>query len=546
MPFVTSVLWTGSEGGLITDTLDFVISGALVLDGSGDEGSVTDVGIAQGRITRTGNLADIPARTRVDGDGLVLAPGFIDMHSHSDVSLYRDPRGLSKLLQGITLEVTGNCGIAPAPAPAAATGSGDPDPAEPPPWSSFSAYLRDLQDRHPAVHVAPLAGHGAIRRAVMGDSDRPATRDELERQRSYLAEALDAGAFGLSTGLIYPPGAYTPTAELVALCHTLAAPRVKGLYFSHIRSEGDRLEEAVEEALTIGAACGVPVELSHHKASGPRNWGKTEVTLARVTAARAQGQDVTLDVYPYTASATSLSAILPHWALAGGPDAALERFADPDTRARILAEVEASEGKGYAGYDRTRLSGLRADDLRPLEGKTLAEAASVLGKSPGEALLTVLTVERLQVGMIRFGMDEADVRRVLSYPGTMIGTDGSAIAPDGPERERTVHPRTYGTFPRVLGHYVREEHVLTLPDAIRRMTELPAERLGLADRGRIGLGAWADLVLFDPARIADRATFEAPHQVAAGMVGVWVEGVRAADEHGATGERNGRILRRGA
>ncbi len=541
---------TRHKEGPTTDTLDFIVAGAQVLDGTGSEGARIDVGCADGRIVRMGNLEHEPCRERIEAQGLVLAPGFVDMHSHSDVSLYRDPQGLSKLMQGITLEVTGNCGISPAPAPVR-TGSetgrqGEPsdDPSEPPPWPTFAAYLRDLEAKGPAVHVAPLAGHGAIRRAVMGDLDRPATREELIQQREHLADALDAGAFGLSTGLIYPPGTYTPTAELVALSHVLAEPRVKGLYFSHIRSEGDHLLEAVEEALTIGAAAGIGVELSHHKASGPRNWGKTAQSLERVRQARAQGQDVTLDVYPYVASATSLSAMLPSWALAGGPDTALERFADPETRRRILDEVEASEGGSYAGYDRTRVTGLTQPELRPLEGRTLVDAADSLGLLPGEALLAILTAERLASGMIRFGMQEEDVRRVLAFPETMIGTDGSAISPDGPDRHRMVHPRTYGTFPRVLGHYVREERVLTLPDAIRRMTSLAADRLGLPDRGRIRVGAYADLVLFDPERIADRATFERPHQFPEGISGVWVEGVRAVDAKGPTGKRNGRVLRR--
>jgi N-acyl-D-amino-acid deacylase len=524
----------------MTDAFAFVIREAQVLDGGGGPPYRADVAVRGGRIAAVGQLGSVAAPT-VDAAGLALAPGFIDMHSHSDVTLWQDPRGLSKLRQGITLEVTGNCGMTPAPITDLSRDAVRPPPGvEAFPWTDFAGFLAALDGSGPAVNVAPLVGHGTIRRAAMGDDDRPARPDELAAMQAHLAEAMAAGAFGMSSGLIYPPGAYAPTAELSALARTMSSDG--GLYFSHIRSEGDRLLEAVTEAITIGAEGGVGVQLSHHKASGRRNWGRTEQSLALVEAARQRGGDVTLDVYPYVASATSLTALLPAWALAGGRAETARRLRDPDTWRQISAAVEAAEGDG--GYGRTRLAGLRRPDLAACEGRTLEEAAGILGLSPLDALRRILLDEDLRTGMIRFGMDEADVRRVLAYPHTMIGTDGSAIAPDGAEGRHAVHPRTYGTFPRVLGRYVREQRVLELPEAIRRMTSLAADRLGLADRGRIAPGAWADLVLFDPERVEDLATWDEPHRYPAGILGVWVNGRRAVSAAGDTGVRAGRVLRR--
>jgi N-acyl-D-amino-acid deacylase len=517
--------------------LDVCIRSATVVDGTGAPPYEADVGLLEDRIAAVGNLRDEPARVNVRAEGLVLAPGFIDMHSHSDESLLRDPRGLSKLLQGITTEVTGNCGLSPAPA---AQASGNFLGSEAPLFPTMAQYLTDLESRRPAVNVAPLVGHGAVRHAVMGDEDRPATAQEMERQEALVREAMEAGAWGMSTGLIYPPGVYTPTEEIVALSRVMAP--YGGVYFTHLRSEGDHLVEAVQEALTIGAKASVAVQLSHHKAAGRRNWGKTRQTLSLVEEARKRGQDVTLDVYPYTASATSLSALLPPWALAGGTAAALERLRSPEVRARIAREVDQVEAPD--GYARTRMTGLRLPAYRRWEGRTIEEMAQALGQPPVEALLDLLLAEELRPGMIRFGMDEEDVERVLRYPWTMVGTDGTAISPDGPGPRAMVHPRTYGTFPRVLARYVRERGVLTLPEAIHRMTGLAALRLGLMDRGRVAPGAVADLVLFDPQAVRDTATFEDPHRFPEGIVGVWVGGQRAVDAGAFTGVQAGKVLRR--
>jgi N-acyl-D-amino-acid deacylase len=523
-------------------TLDQCIRGAWLLDGRGGPPRRADVGLADGRVAAVAEPGSLEADHVVEADGLTVTPGFIDLHGHSDVSLWQDPRGLSKLRQGITLEVIGNCGISPAPlSPLSREAVRPPQGVERFPWEGFGQYLSALEAARPAIHVAPLVGHGAIRRAVMGDAARPARPEELARQEELLRQALADGAFGFSTGLIYPPGVYTPTEELVALARAMARAG-GGMYFTHLRSEGDGLLEAVDEALRIGKEGGVPVQLSHHKASGPRNWGKTVQSLARVEEARQAGQDVALDVYPYVASATSLSALLPSWALAGGREATLGRLAHPEERARIAAAVEAAEGSG--GYGRTRVCGLRRPEHRALEGLTVEAAARHLGLAPVDALLELLRSEDLAPGMIRFGMDEADVRRVLAYPATLIGTDAAAVAPDGPEGRQTVHPRAYGTFPRVLAHYVRREGVLSLPEAIARMTGQAARRLGLTDRGVVAPGMWADLVLLDPDQVEDRATWELPHRFPDGILGVWVNGQRAVDPSGATGVRAGRVLRR--
>ena len=481
----------------------------------------------------------VPGR---DATGLALCPGFMDMHSHSDLTLWVDPRGLSKISQGITTEVIGQCGTSGAPLYGPMVGEVGRYFAhygQELPYASMAAYLEGL-DEKVSPNLVALIGHGTLRRGFLGEVDRQPTETELNDMKNAVVQSMREGAFGLSTGLIYPPGCYTETAELVSLSEAMAP--FGGIYFSHIRSEGDKLIEAVAETLYIGEVAGVAVQLSHHKAMGAPNWGKTETTLAMVTAAKEKGLDVSLDQYPYTASATNLASLLPDWALVGGKEEALKRIQDPVLRAKMRYEIEEKEEA--FGWSATRISSVVDSVYSSWQGKTLEEVAATLAIAPIEALFYVLEKTGLQVGMIRFGMDETEVQKVLSYAHTLIGTDGGAVAPDGPLSMGMPHPRGYGTFPRILGHYVREEALLSLPSAIARMTGMAAKRLRLHDRGFLKPGQKADLVLFDPNTVGDRASFDAPHQFAVGIYGVYVNGEMVWQEGKYTGLTPGRALRR--
>lgn len=522
--------------------LDLIIRGARVLDGTGNPWFRADVGIEGGRIARLGDLWGAPARATVDAGGRCLAPGFIDIHTHSDFTLPRFPRGESMLAQGVTTEVTGNCGLTPYPvAPGRldllqhyTAFMGSQLTWE---WRSTADFLAYLDSLPLAQNVVSQVGHGSVRIAAMGFDQRAPTAAELEQMQRLVAEAMEQGAFGLSSGLIYTPGTYADTEELVVLCRVVA--RYGGFYSTHLRSEGDGLVPAVAEALAIGQAAGLPVQLSHHKAMGPANWGKVQTTLAMVDAARADGADVTLDQYPYTGSSTSFLAFLPTWALAGGVDALLGRLTDPALRQRIRDETEATRPMDW---DKVLVAGGRGELARSLAGLSVAAVAARLGcRSGADAGLDLLLAEGGPFPIIRFGMSEADVERVMQHPHVMIASDGYALAPAEGGRP---HPRSYGTFARVLGRYVREEGHLTLEEAIRKMTSLPAQRLGLWDRGLIRPGCAADLVLFRPEAVAERATFQEPHQFATGIDGVWVNGIQVWVEGRDTGAPAGRVLRR--
>jgi N-acyl-D-amino-acid deacylase len=522
---------------------DLLISGARIVDGTGGapfSGSVTVTGDRIQRVLPEGAEFPVAERT-IDAAGRVLAPGFIDTHSHSDVQPFVEPTMDSALRQGITTVIAGNCGGSGAP------GNGRKEGAELsgisieqlPEWTSFAEYLRLAEEARPAINLASLAGHGTIRGNVLGMDRRPPDAGEMATMRRQLEEALDAGAVGLSTGLVYAPGMYATTDEIVELAGPLAA--ANAIYASHIRAEGELLWDAVDEAIEIGRRAGVPAHISHLKLETEFVWGRTEELLGRLSAARDRGEDVSCDQYPYTAYETGLSSFLPPWALAeelGG------LLADPSERQRLRRSVLEGEPGWQSsvrgvGWDRITAVGNR---VRGPIGQSIGELSEREGRDPFDTALGLIRDDAETI-VIGHAMQEPDVEAILADPEVMVGTDGLAVSPAGPLGGFGVHPRYYGTFPRILGRYVRERKALDLPTAIRKMTSIAADRFGLAGRGRIEEGAFADLVLFDDERISDEATFAEPHRFAVGIDTVVVNG-RLAWADGRLGDRSGRILRR--
>jgi N-acyl-D-amino-acid deacylase len=526
--------------------LDLKITGGRLIDGTGAPARRGDVGVIGDAITAVGDLSREPAGRTIDAGGRVVSPGFIDMHSHSDWRLWDNRRAESKIRQGVTTEVVGNCGFSPAPVsdgfrdemkgfalhlPAGMDFS----------WRSVGDYLARYESEGVAVNVAQLIGHGTLRLAAMGFARRPPTAAEQAHMERMMDEAMADGAYGLATGLIYAPGSYAVTEEIVGIARRAGGRR--GFYASHIRGEGATLLDAVAEAIRVGREGGLPVQVSHVKAAGRPNWGKVASALALIDEARREGLDVMGDVYPYTASSTTLRTLLPDWALEGGIDAMLERLADPATRERIRSELTGGAETLLRGLDWADIMVAYSPSRPEAQGRRIAEIAAAQKADPLDAAIELIVAEHGKGYMILFQLDEADLRRALTHPHIMVGSDGSALAAEGPLASGKPHPRSYGTFPRVLGRYARDERVLPLETAVWKMTGLPARRLRLPDRGWLAEGAKADVVVFDPATVADRATYEDPHRYAAGIADVVVNGrvVIAGGEH--TGARPGRVLR---
>ncbi len=522
----------------------------MVLDGTGNPWFRADVAIKKGRIATVGNLASASADTTIDAKDMVVCPGFIDMHSHSDFTLLVNPLAESKVRQGVTTEVIGNCGGSAAPL----NNILREDILKTMPmleeakleltWSTMGEYISLMQSRGVALNVAPLVGNANIRIFVLGFENCLPTKNELEEMKKILAQTMEDGAFGMSSGLIYPPSCYADTEELVELAKMVAG--YGGIYASHIRGEGFTLTNAVKEAIEIGERAGVPVEISHHKASGKANWGKVKQTLRMMEEARERGDNVTCDVYPYTAGSTGLDALLPPTAYEGGVEKLIERLRDPETRGKIKEEMTrtSEEGEpdrlGRPEWDTIIISYCKGHP--DLEGKTIKEIAKEKSVDPFEFVFDLLIEEKASVGIVLFTMCEEDMRYVLSHRLSMVGSDSSARAPYGVLGKGKPHPRTYGTFPRILGRYVREEGVLNLENAIRKMTSLPAQKLKLRDRGLIREGMWADIVVMDPKRVIDQATYQKPHRYPKGIEYVLVNG-KLVVEHGKhTKALPGRVL----
>jgi len=523
---------------------DIIFRNVRIVDGTRAPWFYGEVAVKGDAIADVGRKVEGSGERIIDGEGLVLSPGFIDSHSHSDTSWFVDKRGESKVRQGVTTEVTGQCGMSPAPVTEKRRGSNlsmTTEEGTEITWSSFGQYIEALEKNGVGINIAPLVGHGALRSSAMGYERRKPAQEEMAEMKRLLEEALLAGAFGFSTGLIYPPSSYADTEELIELARTMAP--YGGIYETHMRNEGTGLLKSVEEAITIGEQGGVPVEISHHKASGEKAWGLVKDSLAMVAEARKRGVDVTLDQYPYIASATGLTAILPGWAHEGGPKALLERLKNPST-SEELKKVVAQVQDHSDGWSKMLITSVKTEKNRFCEGKRISEIARIWGVSPAEAAFRLLVEENLEVGYARFGMCEEDVKTVMASPFVMIGSDSSCTAIDGPLSKGKPHPRTYGTFPRVLGKYVREEKVLSLEEAVFKMTGFPAWRLRLWDRGLIRPGFKADLVLFDPDTIKDTATFEDPAEYPLGIYYLVINGVIVLEKGQHTGKIAGRVLRR--
>ena len=530
---------------------DVVIKGGMVVDGTGNPWLKKDIGIIKDKLVKIGHIKG-EARKTIDAAGKVVAPDFIDLHSHTDHNILPCPDAESFIMMGVTTAVVGNCGLTLAPT----------SPRTLPllrryldpflqdgysygwDWRTLGEFYERVEKQKMGLNLVPLAGQGTIRLAVKGLEPGPATPAEMNEMKRLLAESMEEGAFGMSTGLIYAPGSYCETEEIIELTSVLK--RYGGIYTTHMRNESDRLIESVEETIRIGDANDIPVEIPHHKALGKTNWGKVNATLRMLEDVRRRGVDIGCDAYPYVATSTSITAIIPTWLLEGGVDMLPQKLKDNEIREQAKKEIIDGTMKGSnaikaAGWHGIRIAGCPSN--REYEGKSIAEILEMTNRfaDPFAGFFDFVLEINGNAKIINFSIDEADVKTVLSHPLTAFISDAGAMAP---RMGGKPHPRTYGTFPRVLAKYVREERLLSLEEAVKKMTSLPAGRVGISDRGALREGLFADIVVFDPATIRDKATFDDPHQYPEGIEYVIVNGVPAVENGRLTGARAGRVLRK--
>ena len=528
---------------------DLVLMGGHLIDGTGAPSRPADVAVAGERVVAIGDLRDRESQQVIDVTGLLVTPGFIDIHAHSEVALLVDPRAASKVRQGVTSEISGMCGLSAAPLEGQARDEFSVWTARfglEPNWTTLADFFEILENQGLALNFGTLTGHGNLRNAAMGSADRSPTAAEQDAMARMLAQSLEEGALGLSSGLFYTPGSYAGTTELAMLGQVVAAQG--GLYDTHIRNEGRHLEKALQEAMEVGRDSGVPVQISHLKLASRDHWGQAGRVLAYLDAARAGGLDLGWDQYPYAAASTTLDAAMPPQFHAGGRAALLQRLQDPQQRAQIAQAILSDAGGDWenmireSSWDNLLLS---FHPTQPdLAGRTLASIAATRRLDPLETAFDLILETGAQAMIVDFCMDEGDVATILRHPATMVVTDAEALAVDGLLSQGTPHPRTYGTYPRVLARYVREQGLLTWEEAIHKMTGLPATRLGLRDRGHVHEGAFADLVVLDPDTVADTATYAAPHQYPEGIHHVLVNGRFVVQDGTQTEELPGQVLRR--
>jgi len=523
--------------------IDILIKGGTVCDGSLSSPYAKDIAISGDIISAIGSFNRDDAVMVIDAEGLVIAPGFIDTHAHSDFTILADPRAEGKVSQGITTEINGNCGMSAAPLFNKALERRQDDLNElgiPERWNTLEEYFTLLEKRGMALNLATLVGHGNIRGSVMGYDDRLPTEDNLSEMSALLRTAIDEGAIGLSTGLIYPPGLYSKTDELIGLSKVL---KQKGLvYASHMRSEGEMLVESVQEVIRIGREADVRVHISHIKTAGEKNWHKAEKVIALLEDAINSGIYLTCDRYPYTASSTDLDTLLPAWAYEGGNEEEIKRLMNPEDGERIRKEIQSRTGKKDY-WKSVIISSVDSEDNAWMEGRTIADISATMGLDEIDALFKVLIDERLRTGAIFLSMNEDNLKKFLSLKYCMIGSDSSARSFDGPTRKGKPHPRSFGTFPRFIGRFVRDSGIMGLPEAIYRSSLLPAETFCLKKRGSIMEGMYADIVIFDLNNIMDRATFDDPYQRSSGIQHVLVNGVPVIRKGEFAGKFPGRVLR---
>lgn len=547
VPLLALVAFSPSPASTPMD--DLVFEGARVVDGTGAPWFVGDVAVREGKIAAVGKLDKRPAKRRIDARGLVVAPGFIDLLGQSEYNVLVDKRAASKVTQGITTEVTGE-GVSIAPLNQALI-DGDRDTYKKygvwPDWRTLDGYFRALEKRGTAINVATFVGSGGLRSYVVGNENRPANAQELNAMKALLEQAMREGALGVSSSLQYIPNIYSSTEELIALAKVAA--RYGGAYFTHQRSESGRIDSSLDEAFRIAREANIRTQVWHLKTAYRPNWGRMPAVLAKFEAARAQGLDVSANQYPYNRASNGLDACLPPWVREGGREALLKRLADPATRDRVKADMgrETTDWEnqylGSGGAEGIMVSSVLSDALKKYEGRTIARIAQEEGKDPRDALLDLVIADRANASCIISIMDEKDVRTALAHPIVAFCTDSPAKATDGPLSREYSHPRGWGSAARILGHYVRDEKVLPLEEAIRKMTSFPAASAGLQDRGILRPGFAADLAVFDPKTVRDVATFEDPNRYSEGFRYVAVNGVLVVDDGKLTGKTPGRALR---
>ena len=525
---------------------DLVITGGSVLNGEGAPPVRADVGIRAGRIAAIGDLAAAAATRRIDASGLTVSPGFIDMHNHSDYTILVEPKSESMIRQGVTTMVLGESRSA-GPIKAGSDEARARADGVTVDWTTLGGYFAKLEQQHMSTNIASYVGEEQVWTHVKGYGESPATPAELDAMKALIAQAMEDGAMGLSTALLQPPSSFAKTADLIELAKTAA--RYGGIYSSHIRDEGEGVFRAIDEAIQVGKGAGIPVDIIHMKIAHQKLWGRASEIIAMVQKARDQGHDIRANVYPYTAGQNNLSSIVPPWAHDGGREKMLERLGDPAARNRMRDEVMNGLPNWYNHYLATGdgwggmiLVSLKHERNTPFQGRRMSELIAARGGHPADVLFDVLIEENGSVPTVFFHHSEADMQLILQQPWTSIGSDGSAVNPDGPTGRTHPHPRYYGTFPRVLGRYVRELKTITLPDAVKKMTSMNADKIGIKDRGRLKDGLAADVTIFDPARVIDRATFEQPHQFPVGIKYVIVNGVVTIDNEQHTGALAGRVI----
>ena len=528
-------------------SFDIIIKGGTVYDGTGRPPVKTDVGIKGDRIAALGNLSRATAPTVVDAKGLAVAPGFINMLSHSESSLIRDPRSLSEIKQGVTTQIFGELSMGPLNDEMKQRLRGQQgDVRYDIEWTTLSEYLKYLEQHGIPQNVASFIGAATIREYVIGLEDKPPTPAQLDQMRELVRRDMEAGALGITTALIYPPAFFAKTDELIELCKVAA--KYKGKYTVHMRSEGNQLIEGVRETIRISREAGLPAEIYHLKASGTANWPKMDQVFKMIEDARRHGVKITANMYTYPAGGTGLDAAMPPWVWDGGREAGYKRLQDPDTRKKIAEAIRTPSNDWENLYnlagspERILLASFRTEKLKPFTGKTLAEVAKARSQDPVEAIMDLVLEDRSRIGTIYFLMSEENIKKQIRQPWVSFGSDAASIAPEGVFLRSSAHPRAYGNFARLLGKYVREEKVISLNEAVRRLSGLPAANLGLDHRGFLKQGMFADVVVFDPLTIADRATFENPHQLAVGVKDVFVNGVQVLKDGEHTGAKPGRAL----
>jgi N-acyl-D-amino-acid deacylase len=527
---------------------DAVIKNGTVYDGSGSEPRHVDVAVRGDRIAGLGDFSKAAAKNVVDATGLAVAPGFINMLSWSNESLIQDGRSQSEIRQGVTTEIMGE-GESMGPVNDRVREymlREQTDIKYEIKWNTLAEYLRYLENRGVSCNVASFIGAATIRENVVGFEDKAPTPQQLDEMRELVRKEMESGALGIGTALIYPPAFYAKTDELIELCKVAA--KYKGKYISHMRSEGNRLLEAFDELVRISREAKIPAEVYHIKAAGKQNWGKIDSLLSRIEAAQKEGLNIRANMYTYTAAGTGLDACLPPWTEDGGYPALFKRLRDPATREKIAEEVSKDSDQwenlyiGAGSPDNILLVGFKSDKLKPLTGKTLAEVAKTRGKDPITTIMDLIAEDESRIGTIYLLMSEENVKKEMAKPWISFCSDEASQAPEGVFLKSNPHPRAYGSFARVLGKYARDERVISLSEAVRRLSGFPATNLGLDHRGLLKEGMFADVVVFDPATIADRATFEKPHQYAVGMKHVFVNGVQVIKDGEHTGAKPGRAL----